>query len=89
MPQRSDYEQLRALLEQDALIFGVAVARVSDVDGKPTIERLRPGSADYANAVDELRLVPDQGFERFAGEHLAESEPPPALHTSANEGASR
>lgn len=83
------YDELRVLLEQDAICFGVAVARVNDVDGKPTIKRLRPGSPEYADAVDELRLVTDQGFERFAGEHLAESEPPPALHTSANEGASQ
>jgi len=83
------YDKLRDALERDLLFFGVAVARVNDVEGEPTIQRLRPGSTEYADAVDELRLVPDQGFERFAGEHLAESEPPPALQTSANEGAPR
>lgn len=83
------YDELRQKLEGDRLMFGVAIARVSDEGGRLAIERLRPGSSEYAAAVDELRLVPDQGFERFAGEHLAESEPPPALHTSANEGASR
>lgn len=82
------YEKLRDALERDVLFFGVAVARVGhDDDGKPTIQRLRPGSTEYADAVDELRIVPDQAFERFAGEHLAESEPPPPLHTSANEVA--
>lgn len=84
------YEQLRDAFERDLMLFGVAVARVNhDDEGNPTIQRLRPGTSDYAEAVEELRLVPDEAFERFAGEHLAESEPPPPLHTSANEGAPR
>lgn len=91
---------LCAQLENDNLIYGRSVARVGETDGKPWIERIAPHTQDWATAlveienrragffaIDEMSTIPDETFERFAGDHLAESEPPPALHTSANEGA--
>lgn len=80
-----------AVLEQlhtDRVMFGVAVGRLNDDGQKLTLERIPPRTREHANALAEIRerrsVCTDHGFEDFASDRLLETEPPPALHTSAD-----
>jgi hypothetical protein len=74
-------------LEWDRVMFGVAVGRLNDDGQKLTLERIPPRTREHAKALAEIRerrsVCTDHGFEDFASDRLVETEPPPALQTSA------